>query len=65
MSVFWKQKPQAHPSLQEQFDRAKERFDIIRRKLAESSLSEEDKQDALNVNEAEYRKILERLICLT
>lgn len=61
---MWRRPKAAAPvSLTQQFDSAKIRFDLIRQKIEESSLSEEDRQGAHNKNEAEYRKTIERLIC--
>lgn len=50
-------------TLNEQFDRAKLRKEIVDKKIKESALTDLDKQDAFTLNEIEYRKVLERLIC--
>lgn len=48
---------------QDAFDSAKHRFETIKAKIHESSLPEEDKSEAQNLNEAQYRKAIEHLIC--
>jgi hypothetical protein len=50
-------------STQDEFDKAKDRFEFVRDKLTASALNDTDKYEAHNLNEAEYRKTLDRLIC--